>query len=90
MPTIHFTRALKRFFPNLEVIESNAKTVEELIPVMEEKYPGLKSYIIDNSGALREHVNIYIGENLIKDRAKLADVLQEKDEVYVMQALSGG
>ena len=50
----------------------------------------MSSYIIDEQGALRKHVNIFIGNSVIEDKTSLADKVNESDEVYIMQALSGG
>ena len=90
MPTIKFTSNLKRFFPDLLPIEVECHTVREAVEIIEQNYSGLKDYIVDETGSLRKHVNIFIGNQLIKDRLKLQDTLEAGDEVYVMQALSGG
>ena len=90
MPKVSFTSALKRFFPNLKTIEFDANSLEETIKKLENYYPGITSYLVDNSGKLRKHVNIFIGENRIKDRENLSDKIKETDHIYIMQALSGG
>ena len=90
MPTIKFTSNLKRFYPDLAPIQANCQTVKEALEVIEAQYSGLKDYLVDERGSLRKHVNIFIGNQLIKDRTTLLDGLKEGDEVYVMQALSGG
>lgn len=90
MPKVNFTAALKRFFPDLEPLAIDVSTVVELITYLENHHPGIGAYLLDEQGALREHVNIFIGENLLKDRVKLSDKINPDDEVYVMQALSGG
>ncbi len=90
MPTIKFTSNLKRFYPNLSPINAECKTVKEAVDLIEQNYSGLKDYIVDENGSLRKHVNIFVGNQLIKDRKSLQDVLKDGDEVYVMQALSGG
>jgi cytidyltransferase-like protein len=61
-----------------------------LIDLLEEKHPGLKNYLVDERGQLRKHVNIFVQEKLVKDRVTLKDTLKPGDEVYIMQALSGG
>lgn len=90
MPTVSFTSALKRFYPSLEPLYVEADTVARLLERLEERYPGLKDYLVDERGHLRKHVNIYIGEQLIEDEAGLSDPLAEQDEVLIFQALSGG
>jgi hypothetical protein len=46
----------------------NGRTVAEVIGVLDERYPGWAAYIIDEQGALRKHVNIFVNDELIQDR----------------------
>jgi hypothetical protein len=52
--------------------------------------PRLRSYVLDDQGRLRHHVVIFIGEQRILDSVGLSDPVGETDEIFVMQALSGG
>lgn len=90
MPSIRFTSALNRFFPTLKEQQVAARTVGEALEALEQAYPGLKDYLLDEQGRLRKHVNIFVQGELIADRATLADRLAEGDEVLIFQALSGG
>jgi len=90
MPKVKFTSALKRFFPALTETMVEAYTIKEVIQHLEQKYPGLSSYLVDDSGKLRKHVNVFVKEELIHDREKLSDVVQAQDEILIFQALSGG
>lgn len=90
MIEIKFTNALKRFYPDLAPVQSEVDTVLDVIQVINEKYPGIKGYIVDEQGRLRKHVNIFVDGRMIEDREKLSDGLQPGNEVYIMQALSGG
>lgn len=90
MPTVQFTSALKRFFPGLQATEATGTTIAEVVENIEKVYPGLKNYILDDQGAVRQHVNIYVDKELIKDRKTLSDIVEANQEVFVLQALSGG
>ena len=90
MIKVNFTRALKRFHPDLGPLSVDCNNVRELIDLLECRYPGLKHYLVDDRGRLRKHVNVFVQERLVEDRAGLTDSLQSGDEVYIMQALSGG
>lgn len=90
MVTVRMTHALKKFFPDLRPLEVQAGTVKELIGVIEGVFPGIGSYLVDEHGVCRKHVNIFIGEEMIIDRIGLSDVLSAGDEVFIYQALSGG
>jgi len=90
MVKVNFTYALKRFYPDLKEVELNAPDVKELLQLVESHYPGIRNYLVDDQGALRQHVNIFVNRKMMSDRIKLSDRLEENSEVYIMQALSGG
>jgi hypothetical protein len=39
---------------------------------------------------LRRHVNVFVNTTMIADRARQSDAVGAADEIYVLQALSGG
>lgn len=90
MPKVRFTPNLKRFFPQLLPLEIEAQTVAELLAQVETIHPGLRAYLVDEHGSLRTHVNIFIGDELIHDKIGLSDPVRSTDEIYILQALSGG
>ena len=90
MARIKFTAALTRFFPNLTEMDIQGTTVNEALLNVEKKYPGILNYIVEDNGHLRKHINIFLGEELIKDRQTMQDKIAPKDELLIFQALSGG
>ena len=90
MATIKFTYALKRFYSNLDDLNIEAKNVNEVLEKIEEQYAGIKSFLVDDTGVLRKHINIFVDGELILDREKQTDTIKDQSEVYIMQALSGG
>jgi hypothetical protein len=90
MALVSFTRHLQRFFPALESCEVPGATVRELIDELERRHPGLANYLVDETGRLRRHVNVFVGEEPIRDRATLSDPLAPESRVFILQALSGG
>ena len=90
MAKIKFTSALTRFFPNLTEMDIEAGTVKEALLNVEKNYPGILQYLVEDNGQLRKHVNIFLGDELIKDRQTLCDKISQKDELMIVQALSGG
>lgn len=90
MPHVAFTRHLVRFFPTLEPGEVPGGTVREVIDELDRRYPGLASYVTDETGRLRRHVNIFVGDEPIWDREGLTDAVPPDGKVFILQALSGG
>ena len=90
MATIKFTYALKRFYPELQPVELEGKSVALVVDKLDEIYKGMKHYLLDDQGALRKHVNIFVDGSPVADRLLLSDEIDDDTEVYIMQALSGG
>jgi sulfur carrier protein ThiS len=68
----------------------DANTVAQALGVALEDNPRAKSYVLDDQGRLRKHVVVFVNGRQISDRERLSDVLEPGDQVFVMQALSGG
>jgi sulfur-carrier protein len=49
-----------------------------------------RGYVLDDQGALRKHMNIFVDGRAITDRTKLSDRVSPMSKVSVYQALSGG
>lgn len=90
MPRVQFTPILKRFFPTLQSLELRANSLGTLLDELEAEHPGIKDYLLDEQGELRQHVNVFVNDELIRDLTSLDEPLREQDEIFIMQALSGG
>lgn len=90
MAIVQFTSALNRFYPDLKPTRVGEGTVADVLVELDAVYPGLRDYLVEDNGALRKHVNVFVGGNMIGDREKLSDVVTENDDVHIIQALSGG
>lgn len=84
-----FTPHLQRFIdaPPREVAGT---TVGEALAHVFADNPRLRGYVLDEQGAVREHVTIFLDDMPIRDRLLLTDRVDETSEIYVLQALSGG
>jgi molybdopterin synthase sulfur carrier subunit len=89
MPIVSFTAALQRFLP-VRSIAVEAGTVGAALAAVFASNPRLRGYILDDQGALRRHVAVYVNGQCIRDRLRLADPVEAEDEIYVFQALTGG
>ena len=89
MPTVAFTRTLARFlvapFATVE-----AATVGDALGAVFASRSTLRGYVLDDQGALRRHVVVYLNGRPVDDRVGLTDPVGPRDEIYVFQALSGG
>jgi molybdopterin converting factor small subunit len=89
MPKVEFTGHLRRYM-TLAAVEVDGATVRTALDAVFALEPRLRSYVVDEQGALRTHVNIFVNGQPVADRARLSDAVGAADEIYILQALSGG
>lgn len=70
--------------------EVRGATVREVLGVVFAENAIARGYVLDDQGALRRHMNVFVNGRAIADRTALSDAVPDGAEVYVMQALSGG
>ncbi|MCD5397546.1 MoaD/ThiS family protein [candidate division NPL-UPA2 bacterium] len=81
---------LQKLTGNQAEVESQGKTVHELIDSLEKSYPGLKERIYDEEGKLRRFINIYVNEEDVRFLRKDNTPIKDGDEVSIIPAIAGG
>jgi sulfur-carrier protein len=89
MAQVHFTSNLRRHV-DCPSMAASGQTVRQVLEIVFAAQPRLETYVLDDQRELRKHMRILVNGLAIIDRAKQSDAVQPGDEVWVMQALSGG
>ncbi|MBS0206352.1 MAG: MoaD/ThiS family protein [Planctomycetes bacterium] len=89
MPRVVFTENIQRHVA-CPAVEADGATVRDVLDVVFAQNPRARGYVLDEHGAVRKHMIIFVNGAMIGDRVTLADSVQSDSEIYVMQALSGG
>jgi sulfur-carrier protein len=89
MAMVHFTANLRRHV-DCPSMRAEGETVRALLKVVFAAHERLGTYVLDDQGALRKHMRILVNGRAISDLEKQSDAVGPDDEVWVMQALSGG
>ena len=89
MPRVTFTPNLRHHVsaPDAEVA---GRTVREALDGIFDRNPALRSHVIDEHGALRRHIVVFVDGGMIEDRRRLTDPVESGSELYVVQALTRG
>jgi sulfur-carrier protein len=89
---VRFTKNLQRHVlcPPSDVVHHDGISVAEVLALYFEANPGVRPYVLDDQGGVRRHVTVFVGDHTISDRIRLSDIVGPGEEVFVMQALSGG
>ena len=81
---------LRKLTNNEEIVEVNALTIGEAISELQTRYPGIKERLVDESGAVRRFVNVYVNEEDIRFLQNQQTKLKDGDEISIIPAIAGG
>jgi sulfur-carrier protein len=68
----------------------SASTLAEALAALWKAYPGLQDRVLTEQGQVRQHVNIFVGDENIRDCGGFAAPLQEGCEITIVPNVSGG
>jgi molybdopterin converting factor small subunit len=78
--------ALRSYTEKSEV-EADGATLAVVLVELERQYPGIRFRMIDEQDRIRRHIRIFVNGEQVRE---LSQPLATKDEVVIVQALSGG
>lgn len=90
--TFHISGALRAFAGGHDRIEvaGSASTVAEALERLWALYPGLRDRVATEGGEVREHVNIFVGQENIRYTGGLTTPVDQDAEISIFPAISGG
>ena len=68
----------------------SAGTLAEVISDIDRLHPGFRSRVLDDSGAIRTYVNVYIGDDDARAKGGTGADVPDGSEVMVIPAMAGG
>jgi len=78
---------LRSYTDEASKAEADGSTVDEVLIDLDRRFPGLRFRVVDEQGRLRPHMKVFVNVEAVRD---LATPVGERDELTIMQALSGG
>ena len=90
MAKVRIPTPLRKLTNNEELVEVNASTVGAAITELQSRYPGIKERLMDDSGAIRRFVNVYVNEEDIRFLQNQDTPLKGADEISIIPAIAGG
>ena len=72
------------------VLTNSASTVAEALAELWSQFPALRDRILDEQGQVRQHVNIFVGVENIRDSGGLAAPVSNGCEIMIVPNVAGG
>jgi molybdopterin converting factor small subunit len=85
VPTI-----LRNYTGGEKEVSAQGETLAELIEDLEANHPGIKSRVLDDTGALRRFVNVYVGDDDVRFVGGLDAKIADGAQVSIIPAVAGG
>jgi molybdopterin converting factor small subunit len=71
-------------------VETTGTTLRDALGALFAAHPGIRDRILTEQGEVREHVNLFVGQNLTREARGLATPLADGVEISIIPAISGG
>ena len=81
---------LRKLTNNEEVVEVSAATIGDAITELQARFPGIKERLVDENGAVRRFVNVYVNEEDIRFLQNQDTPVKSGDEISIIPAIAGG
>ena len=81
---------LPKLTNNEELVEVNAATIGEAIAELQRRFPGIQERLLDDTGAVRRFVNVYVNEEDIRFLQNQQTPVKDGDEISIIPAIAGG
>lgn len=90
--TFHIPGALQEFTAGKSTvkIDTAPRTLADALSALGSVYPGIRDRIFNEQGQLRQHINIFIGNENIRYTGGLMSPIQDSSEISIVPAVSGG
>jgi molybdopterin converting factor small subunit len=86
MPKLILMGSIRQYSGGRDVVEVEGATARAAIASLEKAYPALRGWVVDEQGALRRHVKLFVRSEAVS----LDATLGPRDELHIVAAISGG
>jgi hypothetical protein len=97
MARVVLASALSRWLPDSGgqpsrdvTLEVEGGSLDRVLDGVFARFPNLRDYVLDEHGAVRRHVAVFVDGSAIADKKCPIQPVRTDSEIYLMQALSGG
>ncbi|MFQ5628184.1 MAG: ThiF family adenylyltransferase, partial [bacterium] len=90
MAKVYIPSALRPFLQNQSTINMPGNTVDHVLKNLVENYPGVRNHLLEESGKLRNYVNIFVNNEDIRFLENENTKVEGKDEISIVPSVAGG
>jgi molybdopterin converting factor small subunit len=72
------------------VIDAAPGTLRAALEMLCAQYPGIRDRVLTEQGEIREHINVFVGDENTRFAGGLATEIPARAEISIVPAISGG
>ena len=88
--TVRIPTQLRALTAGANRVEVPAGTVGEIVAALESQHPGFAERLLDDAGAVRRYVNLFVDDEDIRFADGLETAVKDGQTVSVVPAVAGG
>ena len=88
--TVRIPTILRTYTGGAKEVEASGQTVAAVLESLDADYPGIKARIVDDTGALRRVVNVYVGDDDVRFIGGLEAEVPDNGKLSIIPAVAGG
>lgn len=90
MTILKIPTPLRQYTNGHAQVDVSGTNVEAAIRDLVEQYPALEQHLYNGNGEMRAFVNLFLGQDNIKDLQGLETPLNEEDTLRLIPSIAGG
>ena len=90
MATVIIPTPLRKFTNNTAKLNIQATSVQDVVNDLSFNFPELKRHLLDDNGKIRSFVNVFVGDDDIRDLQNEHTSLKDDSVISIVPAIAGG
>ncbi|MEJ0102508.1 MAG: MoaD/ThiS family protein [Bacteroidota bacterium] len=90
MATVIIPTPLRKFTNNTARLNILAGSVQDIVNDLSLNFPELKRHLLDENGKIRSFVNVFVGDDDIRDLQNEHTSVKEDSVISIVPAIAGG
>ena len=90
MPVLRIPTPLRAYTNGKSDVTVNGSNISEALADLTTQYPTIKPHLFNADGGLRPFVNLFVGENNIKDLQGVDTLIKDGEKILLIPSIAGG
>ncbi|MDQ2692567.1 MAG: MoaD/ThiS family protein [Chloroflexota bacterium] len=90
MPVLRIPTPLRAYTNGQSEVTVSGANISDALADLTAQYPAIKPHLFNEGGELRPFVNLFVGENNIKDLQGVETPIRDGEKIMLIPSIAGG